>query len=143
VVSSHLMSEMAQTADRLIVIGRGRLLADTSTAEFVSRTGQDVLVQSPRAAELAGLLTAAGAAVRPDDGGLAVTGMAAAAIGDLAATHGIAVHQLITRHDSLEEAYLDLTGTSTEYRAAGQAPGGPGGPEIPGTPGTPVGTAVR
>ena len=134
VVSSHLMSEMAQTADHLIVIGRGRLLADTSTADFVSRTGQDVLVQSPRAAELAALLTAAGAAVSPEDGGLAVTAMAAAAIGDLAAVHGIAVHQLITRHASLEEAYLDLTGTSTDYRATSQAPG---------TPGTPVGTAVR
>jgi ABC-2 type transport system ATP-binding protein len=143
VVSSHLMSEMAQTADHLIVIGRGRLLADTSTAEFVSRTGQDVLVQSPRAAELAGLLTAGGAAVSPDDGGLAVTGMGAAAIGDLAATHGIAVHQLITRHASLEEAYLDLTGASTEYRAPAPAPGGPDTAGPPGTPGTPVGTAVR
>jgi ABC-2 type transport system ATP-binding protein len=143
VVSSHLMSEMAQTADHLIVIGRGRLLADTSTAEFVSRTGQDVLVQSPRAAELAGLLTARGAAVSAEDGGLAVTGMAAAAIGDLAATRGIAVHQLITRHASLEEAYLDLTGASTEYRAPSPAPGGPGTPGRPGTPGTPVGTAVR
>ena len=140
VVSSHLMSEMALTADHLIIIGRGRLLADTSTAEFVSGTGQDVLVQSPRAAELAGLLTAGGAAVTPEDGGLAVTGMAAAAIGDLAATHGIAVHQLITRHASLEEAYLDLTGTSTEYRAPGQPAGAPGSP---GTPGTPVETAVR
>ncbi|MFZ0167440.1 MAG: ATP-binding cassette domain-containing protein, partial [Trebonia sp.] len=131
VVSSHLMNEMAQTADRLIVIGRGRLLADTSTAQFVSRTGQDVLVQSPGVAELAGLLAAAGAVVTPEGDGLAVTGMAADAIGDLAARHGIAVHQLITRHASLEEAYLDLTGASTDFRAASQAPG------------TPVGTAAR
>jgi ABC-2 type transport system ATP-binding protein len=137
VVSSHLMSEMAQTADHLIVIGRGRLLADTSTAEFVSRTRQDVLVQTPRAAELAGLLTTAGAAVSPEDGGLAVTGLGADAIGDLAATYGVALHQLITRHASLEEAYLDLTGASTDFRAASQAPSGPG------TPGTPAGTAVR
>lgn len=99
-----------------------------------------MLVQSPRAVELAGLLTAAGAAVSPAGDGLAVTGMAADAIGDLAARHGIAVHQLITRHASLEEAYLDLTGASTDYRAASQAPTGPGGP---GRPGTPVGTAVR
>jgi ABC-2 type transport system ATP-binding protein len=140
VISSHLMSEMAQTADHLIVIGRGRLLADTSTAEFMSRARQDVLVQSPGAAELAGLLTAAGAAVSPEDGGLAVTGLGAGAIGDLAAAHGVAVHQLITRHASLEEAYLDLTGASTDYRAATQPPGAPG---APGTPGTPVGTAVR
>jgi ABC-2 type transport system ATP-binding protein len=107
-VSSHLMSEMAQTADHLIIIGRGRLLADTSTAEFVSGTGQDVLVRSPRAAELASLLTAGGAVVRPEgDGGggsagFAVTGMGAEAIGDLAATCGIAVHQLVSRHASLE-----------------------------------------
>jgi ABC-2 type transport system ATP-binding protein len=66
--------------------------------------------------------------------------MAADAIGDLAARHGIAVHQLITRHASLEEAYLDLTGASTDYRAASQAPDVTSGP---GTPGTPVGTAVR
>jgi ABC-2 type transport system ATP-binding protein len=143
VVSSHLMSEMAQTADHLIVIGRGRLLADTSTAEFVSGTRQDVLVQSPRAAELAGLLTTAGAAVSPEGGGLAVTGMGAGAIGDLAASHGIAVHQLITRHASLEEAYLDLTGASTDYRAPSQPPSGPSGPGTTGTPGTPAGTAVR
>jgi ABC-2 type transport system ATP-binding protein len=119
-VSSHLMSEMAQTADHLIIIGRGRLLADTSTAEFVSGTRQDVLVRSPRAGELADLLTASGAVVRPEDddgGGLAVTGMDAGAVGDLAVMHGIAVHQLVTRHASLEEAYLDLTGTSTDYRA--------------------------
>jgi ABC-2 type transport system ATP-binding protein len=63
--------------------------------------------------------------------------MAADAIGDLAARHGIAVHQLITRHASLEEAYLDLTGASTDYRTPSQAPG------TPGTPGTPVGMAVR
>ena len=125
-VSSHLMSEMAQTADHLIIIGRGRLLADVSTAEFVSATGHDVLVQSPRTAELARLLTAGGAAVRADgDGGaagLAVTGMDAAAVGDLAARQGIAVHQLVTRHASLEEAYLALTGASTDYRAGSPLP---------------------
>jgi len=122
-VSSHLMSEMAQTADHLIIIGRGRLLADVATDEFVSGTRHDVLVQSPRAVELASLLTASGAVVEPeDDGGLAVTGMDAAAVGDLAVSHGIAVHQLITRHASLEEAYLALTGASTEYRAGSPLP---------------------
>jgi ABC-2 type transport system ATP-binding protein len=123
-VSSHLMSEMAQTADHLIIVGRGRLLADTSTADFVSGTGQDVRVLSPRAGELASLLMATGAAVTPeDDGGLAVTGMDAAAVGDLAASHGIAVHELMARHASLEEAYLSLTGASTDYRA-GSVPAG-------------------
>jgi ABC-2 type transport system ATP-binding protein len=119
-VSSHLMSEMAQTADHLIVIGRGRLLADTTTEQLIeSSTRRDVLVRSPRAGELAGLLTARGATVQPEtDGGLAVTGLDAPAIGDLAAEHGIAVHALIPRSASLEDAYLDLTGESVEYRAA-------------------------
>ncbi len=119
-VSSHLMSEMAQTADHLIVIGRGRLIADTPTAQLIeSSTRRDVLVQSPHAGELAGLITARGGTVaRQDDGRLAVTGLDAPAIGDLAAEHGLAVHALIPRTASLEDAYLDLTGDSVEYRAA-------------------------
>jgi ABC-2 type transport system ATP-binding protein len=123
-VSSHLMSEMAQTADRLIVIGRGRLIADTTTAQLIeSSTRSDVLVRSPRAGELAGLMTARGATVtREEDGGLAVTGLDAPAVGDLAAEHGIAVHALIPRSASLEEAYLDLTGESTDFRAASPSP---------------------
>jgi ABC-2 type transport system ATP-binding protein len=124
-VSSHLMSEIALTADHLIIIGRGRLLADTPTDRFVSGTHQDVLVRSPRAGELAGLLTARGAATQPeDDGGLAVTGLDAPAIGDLAARHGIAVHELVPRHASLEQAYLDLTDGSTDYRAVTPGPEG-------------------
>ncbi len=122
-VSSHLMSEIALTADHLIIIGRGRLLADTPTGRFVSGTRQDVLVRSPRAGELAGLLTARGAAVMvEDDGALAVTSLDAPAIGDLAAGHGIAVHELMPRHASLEQAYLNLTGESTDYRAGTSAP---------------------
>ena len=111
---------MALTADHLIIIGRGRLIADTPTARFVeSSTRADVLVRSPRAADLAGLLTARGAAVTPeDDGGLAVAGLDAPAIGDLAAEYGIAVHELVPRHASLEQAYLDITSDSVEYRAA-------------------------
>ena len=115
-VSSHLMSEMAQTAGHLVVIGRGRLLADVPTAELTSAR-RDVLLRSPRAAELAGLITAEGGAVAPqDDGALVVTGLDAAAIGDLAAGHGIAVHALVPRQASLEDAYLELTGGLTEYR---------------------------
>ncbi len=119
-VSSHLMSEMAQMADRLIIIGRGRLLADTSTTQLIeSSTRKDGLVRSSRAAELAGLMTARGATVsHTDDGALAVTGLDAPAIGDLAAEHGIAVHALIPRTASLEDAYLDLTGESVDFRAA-------------------------
>jgi ABC-2 type transport system ATP-binding protein len=133
-VSSHLMSEMAQTADRLIIIGRGRLIAATATAELISSsTRSDVLVRSPRAAELAGLLKAQSAGLTPATGvapelagtvladtELVVTGLDAAAIGDLAAAHGIALHALIPRQASLEDVYLDLTGESTEYRGHGQ-----------------------
>jgi ABC-2 type transport system ATP-binding protein len=118
-VSSHLMSEMAQAADHLIIIGRGRLLADTPTDRFVESSARaDVLVRSPRADELAGLLTGRGAVVvRQDDGGLAVTGMDAPAIAGLAAARGVPVHELVPRHASLEQAYLDLTEGSVEYRA--------------------------
>ena len=117
-VSSHLMSEMALTADHLIIIGRGRLLADLPTAQLISSSGRgDVLVRSPRTAELAGLLAARGGTVaRLQDGAMAVTGLDASAIGDLAAARGIALHALVPRQASLEDAYLDLTGESTDYR---------------------------
>jgi ABC-2 type transport system ATP-binding protein len=128
-VSSHLMSEMALTADHLIIIGRGRLLADTPTDRFVeSSVGTDVLVRSPRADELARLLAGRGATVaRQDDGGLAVTGLDAPAVADLAAEHGLAVHELVPRHASLEQAYLDITADSTPYRAAAAAGEGTAG----------------
>ena len=116
-VSSHLMSEMAQVADHLVIIGRGRLLADTSTQDFIdSNARRDVLVSSPRAAELAGLVKASGATVSAqEDDRLTVTGLDAAAIGELAASRGIALHELVPRRASLETAYLDLTGSSVEY----------------------------
>jgi len=121
-VSSHLMSEMALTADHLIIIGRGKLLADTATERLTNASARtDVFVRSPRASELAALLTARGADVTADDGGLAVTGLDAPTIADVAAQHAIAVHELMPRQPSLEQAYLDLTGTSTDYRAADRA----------------------
>jgi len=118
-VSSHLMSEMALTADHLIIIGRGRLLADTPTAAFIASSVRiDVLVRSPQSGALSDLLTGHGATVTTqDDGGLAVTGMDAPTIADLAAKHSIAVHELTPRRPSLEQAYLDLTGDSTDYHA--------------------------
>jgi ABC-2 type transport system ATP-binding protein len=129
-VSSHLMSEMALTADHLIIIGRGQLIADTPTARLIeSSARQDVLVRSPRADELAALLTARGATVGPEpDGALAVTGLDAAAIGELAASRGIALHALIPRQASLEDIYLDLTGQSVDYRATAAAQGPAAGP---------------
>jgi ABC-2 type transport system ATP-binding protein len=128
-VSSHLMSEMALTADHLIVMGHGKLLADASTQSLTkSSVRADVLVRSPRASELAELLTARGAAVTPEpDGGLAVTGLDAPVIADLAAAQGIAVHELAPRQPSLEQAYLDLTAESTEYRAISTAAGAEAG----------------
>jgi len=118
-VSSHLMSEMAVTAEHLIVIGRGRLVADAPIAEFVRQSSRsDVLVRSPASSALAGLLSQRGAAVTADtDGGLAVTGLDAVAIGDLAREHGITLHELTPRHASLEEAFMELTQDSVDYRA--------------------------
>jgi ABC-2 type transport system ATP-binding protein len=117
-VSSHFMSEIALTADQLVIIGRGRLLADTPTARFVEAGGHnDVLVRSPRAGDLASLLFGLGATVRADGDALEVTGMGAPAIADLASAHNIAVHELVPRNASLEQAYLDLTGESVEFHA--------------------------
>ena len=118
-VSSHLMSEMALTADHLIVIGRGRLVADAAVTEFVQQSSRrDVVVRSPRDADLAGLLAARGAAVvAQPGGGLAVTGLDASAIGELARAHGIALHELTPRSASLEEAFMELTRDSVSYRA--------------------------
>jgi ABC-2 type transport system ATP-binding protein len=121
-VSSHLMSEMAQAADHLVIVGRGRLLADMSLTDFIdSNARADVLVRAPRADELAGRLTAHGATVtRGEDRALIVTGMDASTIGDLAAGDGIAVHELTPRHASLEQAYLDITRGSTEFESSTQ-----------------------
>jgi ABC-2 type transport system ATP-binding protein len=117
-VSSHLMSEMEQTASHLIVIGRGRLIADTSLADFTRRaSGGWVEVASPQAGQLARLLAGQGATAAPGPGGLAVRGISAAGIGDLAAAYGIALHQLITRQPSLEEAFMELTKDTVDYRA--------------------------
>ena len=113
------MSEMAQTADHLVIIGRGRLLADLPTAELIeSSARRDVLLRSPQRDELARLIAADGGTTTPQsDGALVVTGLDAAVIGELAAAHGIALHALVPRQASLEDAYLDLTGDSTDYRA--------------------------
>jgi ABC-2 type transport system ATP-binding protein len=117
-LSSHLMTEMALTADRLIIIGRGRLIADTSVRELADRFPQGVLVRSPRVAELSGALRSAGAAVAEESGALSVRGLDVAAIGDLAAARGIPLHEVTPRSASLEDAYLQLTADTVEYGAA-------------------------
>ncbi|MFF9900124.1 ABC transporter ATP-binding protein [Streptomyces longispororuber] len=117
-VSSHLMSEMENTADELVVIGRGRLIAAESLAAFAARgTGAGVTVSSPGAAALADALTAEGATVRRDGDRLAVTGLDAARIGDLACRHSLPLHQLATRTASLEDAFMELTADSVDHRA--------------------------
>ncbi len=120
-VSSHLMSEMAITADHVVVVGRGRLIADVSVAELTARSsGRYVRVRSPRAADLAERLRAAGASVSVRGPHLEVHAMREEQIGELAAAAGIALHELSPQEASLEEAYLELTESSAEYR--GSAP---------------------
>jgi len=145
-VSSHLMSEMALTADHLLVIGKGRLIADTSVEEFVrSSSHRSVHVRSPQAAELAARCREAGATVRAQgsspaatalavgaDAGasadaaagsdpdvIEITGMDSAEVGKLAAAQGITLFELIPVRASLEEAFMELTRDSVEYQAAG------------------------
>jgi ABC-2 type transport system ATP-binding protein len=122
-VSSHLMSEMALTADHLVVIGRGRLIADTSVEEFVSRSSQQsVLVRSTDDVTLAALLAPAGAMItHPAGGGLDVTGLTSTEVGQVALQAGIALSELTPQRASLEEAFMELTKDSVEYQATGGA----------------------
>jgi ABC-2 type transport system ATP-binding protein len=117
-VSSHLLHEMAVTADHLLVIGRGRLIADCSTAEFIACNSQQrsVLVKTPDAAGLAALVAAEGAQVRQDGAdALIVTGLEAPRLAELAAQEGLVLHELTPRVASLEEAFMQLTKDSLDY----------------------------
>lgn len=117
-ISSHLMSEMAQTADQLLVIGRGRILSTGRVDDVIaSATNDRVRVASPQATRLAELMAARNLAARPvAPSVLETTDATAAAIGELAAQGSIVLHELTTIHASLEEAYLNLTSDSVEYR---------------------------
>jgi ABC-2 type transport system ATP-binding protein len=117
-VSSHLMNEMEETADHVVVIGRGTLIADMPIAEFTQRDSHShVHVVSPRADELARVLAGVGGEVTRDgNGSLKVTGLDAAKVGDLALEHGIGVHELTPVRASLESAFMDLTRDSVQYR---------------------------
>lgn len=117
-LSSHLMSEMAQTADHVIVLGRGSVLADAPLDELVrSWTRAAVLVRSPDLTRLVEILSAEGTTAAPAEPGAAlVTGSTAAEIGDIAARYGIPIHELTPRSGSLEEAYLALTDDAVEYK---------------------------
>ncbi|MBB5954114.1 ABC-2 type transport system ATP-binding protein [Saccharothrix tamanrassetensis] len=115
-VSSHLMSEMALTADRVVVIGRGKLILEASMQDLSDRFQRDVLVRTAHRTELTRALERSGATVRQEDGALAVQGITAHDIGEIAAHQRIPVHELTPRSASLEDAYLELTDDSVEYR---------------------------
>jgi ABC-2 type transport system ATP-binding protein len=116
-VSSHLMSEMEETADHLVVLGRGRLLADVPMAELLGAHAV-VRVRTPRIPELGAALQRAGGRVALEtDGALRVEGLDAAAVGDVAFAARVPVHELTRVTASLEAAYLSLTGDEVEYRA--------------------------
>ena len=120
-VSSHLMSEMELTADQLIVIGQGRLLADTTMRDFIRRNSRAAtLVRSPQWKQLRAVLEGPGVGVQHESQGRwRVTGLDAAAVGDIAAQHRIHLHELSPRLASLEEVYMQMTDQSVEYRAGG------------------------
>jgi ABC-2 type transport system ATP-binding protein len=118
-VSSHLMSEMALTAEHVIVVGRGRLMADMPMSELIAQASSStVLVRSPDAAALADDLAGADITVsRHDHDALEVTGLTAAQIGDRARELGISLHGLAPRTASLEEAFMEMTRDEVEYHA--------------------------
>lgn len=122
-VSSHLMSEMAMTAEHLVIIGRGRLIADTTVEELISEAGVgDVIVRSPDATDLHDHLVRVGAAVTSEHPGLLrVSGFSADQIGDLACRQGLAVHELTPQRATLEQAYMELTQESVEFQNASAA----------------------
>jgi ABC-2 type transport system ATP-binding protein len=117
-VSSHLMSEMALTAEHLVIIGRGRLLADTTMDELIGRVAVgSVLVRSPQASDLRDLLVGQGATVTSAEPGvLQVGGLTAEQIADLAVERGMALHELAPQRASLEQAYMELTRDAVEFR---------------------------
>jgi ABC-2 type transport system ATP-binding protein len=116
-VSSHLMSEMAQTAEHLIVIGRGQLLADMPVDEFViGASKQSVRVRSPQSAALVDLVAGPGVTAESLGSGLVeISGIDSRAIGEAAAEHNIVLHELTPQHASLEEAFVELTRDEIEF----------------------------
>jgi len=131
-VSSHLMSELQDTADHLVVVGRGRVIADTSVARLLAAaSGDRVLLRTTAAARALTVLEPAGAAVTatgPDT--LTVTGLAAGQVAALLGEHSVPLTEITAHRATLEEAYLGLTGDAVEFRAS-RPPGAPGHPPAP------------
>jgi len=134
-VSSHLLSEMAQTAEHLVVIGRGKLISDTTTKEFIERASeQSVRVRSPQLDELRSLLTSENLTVREDGSSsegpaLLVAGVTSDAVGTLAGANNITLFELSPQRASLEEAFMRMTGGSVQYHAEGADQLGVPGPD--------------
>ena len=115
-VSSHLMAEMAMTADYLVVIGHGKLKADTTVEQFIAQyTTEKVKVMSPELDRLADLLTSGGHQIVKVDDALFIEETPSALIGELAAQHGIVLHELSPQLASLEEAFMELTSDDVEF----------------------------
>jgi ABC-2 type transport system ATP-binding protein len=119
-VSSHLMSEMALTADHLVVIGRGRLIAEMPVDEFIAQSSQQfVRVRTPHPNEFVETMRSSGATVVwEEDGALSVAGLNAQEIGDIAYEQRLALHELSPQLASLEEAFMELTHDSVDYRSS-------------------------
>ena len=128
-VSSHLMSEMENTADHLIVIGRGKLIADCTVDDFITANSQQrVRVRTPQQEQLSKVLAAAGGTVRDEgDGSIIVSGLGAGQVGDLAFESSVRLHELAPVQASLEQAFMELTAGSVEFHA-----GVPGQPVLAG-----------
>lgn len=123
-VSSHLLSEMALTAEQLVVIGRGRLISDSTVAEFVDRSSEStVRVRSPQLDALRSVLTSQGLTVREDGSSivpaLVVVDSTTEIVGNLAGAQGIVLHELASQRGSLEDAFMKLTGDDVQYHATG------------------------
>ncbi|MER6046829.1 ATP-binding cassette domain-containing protein [Streptomyces sp. NPDC001793] len=139
-VSSHLMSEMALTAEHLVVIGQGRLLADTSMAEFIRENSRSyVRLRCPERERLLDVLYGEGVrAVAGPEGAVEVDGVPAERLGELAAAHRLVLHELSPQQASLEEAFMQLTAGAVQYHAHRAGPGGPGGVRPGGGPARPA-----
>jgi ABC-2 type transport system ATP-binding protein len=125
-LSSHLMSEMAQTADHLVVLGRGRLLADAPISEIIAQaSGAATRVRSPQAGAIIAALEPTGVGVATEaDGAIVLSGIEAAQVGEAAARNGWVLHELTPVVSSLETAYLGLTDDAVEFRMQGPVEGG-------------------